>query len=448
MDSFFHSVLNSLSEGVCTISRDWQVLCFNRAAEAMLGIARQDALGKNFDETIGQVACEFRSAIDQVMRKGSTLENLNLTLHPTPERSIPVQLNVAPVITHEDESSGIVITFRDVSDLEVLRRELNEEYHHGDIVSKSPLMQRILAILPDVARSDSSALISGASGTGKELLARALHHESSRRGKRFVAVNCGALPENLIESELFGYVKGAFTDAKRNKPGRFALAEGGTLFLDEIGDLPLALQVKLLRVLQEKEYEPLGALEPLKTNVRIVAASHRNLETMIAEGSFREDLFYRLSIIQLRLPLLSERREDIPLLIEYFLKRFNAEKGRHVRRISPAALHRLMRYEFPGNIRELQNAIEHAYVLCRDDEILERCLPPRILETEEPSCVQIIASNKNRSNIIAKGERDIILQTLYENEGHRGRTAAALGIDTSTLWRKMKKFGIQYDKST
>jgi len=287
-------------------------------------------------------------------------------------------------------------------------------------------------------------LILGPSGTGKELLARAVHQGSARHGRPFVAVNCGALPDNLLESELFGYKKGAFTDARADKPGRFALADGGTLFLDEIGDTSPAMQVKLLRVLQERAYEPLGATAPVAADVRVIAATNRDLAARVAEGSFRADLYYRINVISFELPPLAERPEDIPLLVAHFIEALNAEQGRSVRGFSSSALERLIHYSFPGNIRELRNIVERAYVLCRCEEIPERCLPPELLEPRAPSGPAPAAEGHyvNLRRLPPDAERAAIEAALRASNGSRKEAAARLDIDPATLWRKMKRHGL------
>jgi PAS domain S-box-containing protein len=442
-DLRYERILNALSEGVLTLDRDWNVLCFNQAAEKMLGIERAAVIGRKFQEVFMSTTCEFRPLIQQAMMTGESVAEASVVILNRRQERVPVSVNISPILGEDGQRDGVVATFRDVSDLELLRRELRGEYAFGDIVSASPRVRRILEILPDIAQSDSTVLILGASGTGKEVFARAIHNLSERRAERFVAVNCGALPDTLLESELFGYEKGAFTDARRDKPGRFALAEGGTLFLDEIGDISPAMQVKLLRVLQEREYEPLGATRPVKANVRILAATNRDLKGLVAEGRFRSDLYYRLNVVQIDLPPLAERREDLPLLIEHFIRRFNAQKGRQVQRISRAALNRLMRHDFPGNIRELENVIEHAYILCRGEEIQEGCLPQYLQENQLPACYEAPVPSP-AGGLLPQNEKETISKVLSEVGGHRGRAAERLGIDKSTLWRKMKRYGISF----
>ena len=299
-------------------------------------------------------------------------------------------------------------------------------------------MQKLFDVLPDIAESDSTVLIQGPSGSGKELFARAIHNLSHRKNKNYVIVNCGALPGTLLESELFGYVKGAFTDARKDKPGRFALAEGGTLFLDEIAELSTALQVKLLRVLQQKEYEPLGATRSSKANVRIIAATNKDLSQLLALGTFREDLYYRLNVVKIELPPLNRHREDIPLLVDHFIHQFNLKKGKNIEGITDQAMGHLMEYEFPGNVRELENMIEHAFVLCHGTQIKLEHLPKELTRKLKPENNPISRSG----NRFHEAEIQIIKEVLKKNRGNRTKSAVELGIDKSTLWRKMKKFNL------
>jgi transcriptional regulator with PAS, ATPase and Fis domain len=336
---------------------------------------------------------------------------------------------------------GGVETFRDLSSVELLRKEIDECYTFHDIISKNHEIRRILGILPDIAASDSTVLIEGPTGSGKELFAKALHNLGRRTRKKYVAVNCGALPDTLLESELFGYKKGAFTDAKKDKPGRFALAEGGTLFLDEIGDISTALQIKLLRVLQEKEYEPLGGTATVKTNVRVITATNRSLAELVARGTFREDLYYRLNVVKIVLPPLARRREDIPLLVDHFIRQFSAQQAKQIEGISEEALGVLMDYDFPGNVRQLQNVIEHAVVLCRESRIEIDCLPAELLQE---TFADKGGKSRSADEPLLAAEAATILGTLRQHDGHRGKTAMELGIDKTTLWRKMKKLGITY----
>jgi len=410
----------------------------------LTGLSAQDVLGAPLEEVFPANAGELYSVIVRVMESGKMIQGTRTHLVNGRGRDIPVIVNASPILDKSGRVSGVVVVLQDNRDIELLRRELRHEHTFGDIVTQDDRMRRILELLPTLAESDATVLIVGPTGTGKELLARAIHSASPRRNGPFVAINCGALPDTLLESELFGYKKGAFTDAKQDKQGRFALAEGGTLLLDEIGDISPAMQVKLLRVLQERTYEPLGATESIKANVRIVASTNRDLQKMVEAKEFRADLYYRLNVIELRLPPLSDRPGDIPLLLEHFMEVLNVEKGRSVKRISHTAMSYLMRYSYPGNVRELRNILEHAYVLCPGDEIRDDCLPPRVLGFAASSGLDPAPKPAVPLRRMSMEEqRQLIQRTLRVYNGHRKRTADALGIDKSTLWRKMKKFGIE-----
>jgi transcriptional regulator with PAS, ATPase and Fis domain len=351
---------------------------------------------------------------------------------------VPVSINAAPIRGERGEIVGAVETFRDLSVIETLRQAVAGRYRLGDLLSKNPRMQDIFEILPAVAESDSTVLIQGPSGSGKEVVATAIHDLSRRKDHPFVKVNCGAIPDTLLESELFGYVKGAFTDARRDKPGRFTAADRGTLFLDEVGDMSPALQVKLLRVLEERQLVPLGGTSPVRVDVRIVAASHKDIEALVAAGRFRDDLYYRLNVIKIELPPLWERKEDIPLLVEHFLARLRSVKGRNVLGVSSETMALLMNHRFPGNIRELENVLEHAYVLAKGPLIEPRDLPRDFVKKVE---------NESRlarpATPVESAEARAIQEVLLRHTGSRIAAAQALGMSRATLWRKIKKFRLQ-----
>jgi len=335
-------------------------------------------------------------------------------------------------------------------DLNVLRNlitsvlKLSDDYHQRDrrsrdtLLGESQAMRSIRSTIEKLSRSQAPIYISGESGTGKELIARAIHQASPRRDQPFVAVNCAALSESLLESELFGHVKGAFTDAKRDKPGRFSLANKGTIFLDEIGDMSPALQVKLLRVLQDGEYEPLGGTSSVRVDVRVVAATNKDLIALVQSRQFRDDLYYRLNVVKIDLPPLSHRREYIPLLVEHFVEKFKLKTGKNLSGVSHEVMSFLMRYDFPGNVRELENIIEHAFVMCKGEIIELRHLPPELVEYAKETVVEAKEVNKP----LQTAEAEVIRKALERNEGNRLRTAQELGIDRSTLWRKIKRYGI------
>jgi PAS domain S-box-containing protein len=431
-------ILDSINEGVFTVDLEWRITSFNRAAERISGIDRKEALGRPCCDVFRASICEKECVLRETMKTGNPIFNKTAYIISDTGTRIPIRISTALLKDHRGRVVGGVETFQDLSQVEELRKELESRYTFEDIIGRSPPMLDLFNILPQIAESDSTVLIEGASGTGKELFARAIHNLSPRRKKRFVAVNCGALPDTLLESELFGYKAGAFTDARRDKPGRFAVADGGTLFLDEIGDISPAMQVRLLRVLQERCIEPLGGIEPLDVNVRVLAATNRSLAELVREGTFREDLYYRIRVIHLQIPGLRQRREDIPLLVDHFVTKFNRLHNRQIAGVSHDVLTRLMEYDYPGNVRELENILEHAFVLCRSGLIEMHHLPP---ELRPPDFPMVQASSG--FNTLEAMEKTLITEALYRHQGNRRRTARDLGIDTSTLYRKIKSLRIE-----
>lgn len=427
-------ILNSIADGVFTVDPDWKITSFNRAAEEITGIPAEEAIGQRCCDVFHASICETSCALRETFQSGQPVVNRAIYIVDADGDRVPVSISSAVLKDKDGQVIGGVETFRDLSAIEELRRELQRKYSFYDIISKNSEMLKVFDILPTIAESDSTVLIEGESGTGKELVAQAIHSLSSRKEQPMVAVNCGALPDNLLESELFGYKAGAFTDARKDKPGRFARAEGGTIFLDEIADVSPALQARLLRVIQERTYEPLGANDPVKADVRVIAASNRNLEKLVKAGKFREDLYYRVNVIRVKLPPLRDRKEDIPLLINHFIRRFSKLKKKLVSDISPDALAILMGHDFPGNIRELENVIEHATVLCRDTVINVNDLPEN-LRPDERHEVPHSASLEDLEVVY-------ITEALRRNNWSRMKTAAELGMHKTTLWRKMNKLGI------
>jgi PAS domain S-box-containing protein len=439
-DNQVHEViLDSIADGVFTVDQDWNITSFNRAAEQITGIPRSEAIGKKCFDVLRANICEDACALRKTLESGQQRIDRRIDILNSVGEKVPVSISTSVLRDPDGDVIGGVETFRDLSTVEQLRKEIDNSYTLYDIISKNHEIRQILSILPDIASSDCTVLIEGPTGSGKELFAKAIHNLSGRSKRKYVAVNCAALPDTLLESELFGYKKGAFTDARQDKPGRFALAEGGTLLLDEIGDISAALQVKLLRVLQEKEFEPLGGTHAVKADVRVIAATNRPLAELMARGTLREDLYYRLNVVRIALPPLAERREDIPLLASHFLRQFSLRQGKTVDAISAEALGLLMGYDYPGNVRQLQNIIEHAVVICRSAQVEAECLPADL--TEELAIRKVSPPNDRRPPLM-EAEAQKILETLHRYGGHRTKTAAALGIDTSTLWRKIKKYGI------
>lgn len=436
-DKFFNVILNSIADGVFTTDNDGKITFMNKAAEEITGFSNKEAIGRYCFDIFRADICQTRCALKETLQTKKEIINLNATILKKGGQKVPISISTAVLKNERGQIIGGVETFRDLSVIEELKKELAEKYTIGDIISKNHLIYDIFNILPDVAESDSTVLIQGASGTGKELFAKGIHHLSRRKEKPFIKVNCGALPDTLLESELFGYVKGAFTDAKKDKPGRFALANGGTLFLDEVGDMSPSLQVKLLRVLQEKEFEPLGSTSPRTTDVRIIAATNKDLLKLMEIGKFRDDLFYRINVVKIELPLLSQRKEDLPLLIDSFIRKFNAKMGKRITGVSDQALRVLLRYDYPGNVRELENILEHAFVLCRGNLIDLDCLPKEMTGDQTEIVSSLLTDEKNP---LDQAEAETIRQVLKKYGGDRTKAANELSVGRTTLWRKMKKY--------
>ncbi len=428
------AILDSINEGVFTVDRRWRITYFNRAAERIIGVSRAEAIGKRCSEVFRASICEQGCGLRWTMEHGEPTEHRNAYVVRHDGTRLPISISTALLCDPRGEVIGGVEIFRDLTVEQALRQELRRRYSFHDIVSKAPCMHELFELLARIAPTDVTVMLQGESGTGKELFARALHDLSSRCSGPLVTVNCGALPDTLLESELFGHVAGAFTGARRERRGRIALADGGTLFLDEIGDVSPALQVRLLRVLQERCFEPLGSTRTTAVDLRIVAATHRDLGEMVQEGSFREDLYYRINVMPLTLPPLRERAGDIPVLAEHFLERFSRLHGKQVSRFSPEALRLLMQHSFPGNVRELLNAVEHAFVLCVGEVILPEHLPQQLRAAPARSLPP------HRS--LQQAEAQAISDALARHDNNREATALELGIHKTTLWRKMKKLGL------
>jgi len=432
------TILESIADGVFTIDDEWRVTSFNRAAERITGTSRRRAIGQKCFDVFHANICQNACALKHTLTTGKEIIDLPVNILNSRGETLPISISTAVIRDQRGKIIGGAETFRDLSAIEILRRELSKQYTVGDIVSKNEGMKKILSSLPSFAESQATILIQGPSGSGKELLARAIHFLSLRKSGPYVVVNCAALPDTLLESELFGYVKGAFTDAKKDKPGRFALAERGTLFLDEIGDISPALQVKLLRFLQEKEYEPLGAVRTVKADVRVIAATNKNLAKRVEEGGFREDLYYCLNVVKIELPPLGQRREDIPLLVEHFLERFSLKMNKRIGSIAPEVMDLFLHYSFPGNIRELENALEHAFVLCQGPQIKLEHLPEELVEkAKERKFFETPANTP-----LEAAERQALRRVLENVGGNRQKAAKTLGISYVTLWRKMKKLSV------
>jgi PAS domain S-box-containing protein len=432
------TILDSISDGVFTVDGEWRVSSFNRAAERITGVSRSDAIGRRCSDVFRASMCETQCALRHTLETGRPVVNQAAFIVTADGRRVPISVSTALLKDRGGRVVGGVETFRDLSLIEELRKEIRGRCQVGDIVTRSAAMRRLLDVLPRIAESESTVLLQGETGTGKELFARAIHQQSPRRSGPFVAVSCGALPDTLLESELFGYRKGAFTGATHDKAGRFALARGGTLFLDEIGEVSPALQVRLLRVLQEREYEPLGATRTEKADVRVVAATNRDLGSLVERGLFRQDLYYRIKVMKLELPPLRERREDVPLLTEHFLNVYNAVQNKQVSGVSPDVLGVLTAHHYPGNVRELQNVIEHAFVLVSEGQIELQHLPPELVPVAPR-----VEVGRRMAETVSVLEAQAIREALSRAGGNRNAAARELGMHKSTFFRKARRLGVK-----
>jgi len=431
------TILESISDGVFTVNPEWRVTSFNRAAEEITGISRKEAIGMPCSEVFRSSMCETGCALRQTLETGKPIIGKAGYIINAEGNRISISVSTAVLRNERGRVIGGAETFRDMSEVEALRKELESRFRVGDFMSRSPLMQRVFEILPAIAASSSTVLILGETGTGKELTARTIHSLSGRNKGPFVAVNCAALPDTLLESELFGYKTGAFTGATKDKPGRFAIAKGGTLFLDEIGEISPALQVRLLRVLQDRTYEPLGATRSETTDARIIVATNKDIGEQMRRGAFREDLYYRVNVIRIELPPLRRRKEDIPLLVDQCIQRFNRLQQKSIQGVSAEALALLMAHDWPGNVRELENVIERSFILCNDDYISIGHLPEE-LTLRSPSFTSPSGMKATRDLL----EAQAIQAALERNANNRVAAAKDLGIHKTTLFRKIKKLGL------
>ena len=444
---YWKIIVDTMQDGLMVLDPVGNILAVNPAAERLTGYSAEELIGTNC-RTLNCTGCDIYGRGEgkqwcslfvsgEVRAKKCLISDKN-------QRAVHVVKNASVLKDSEGRLLGAVETFTDVSEvvrqkqeIESLRRSCQlEEGHHG-LLGESQPMRDLFELIENVAQTDAPVLIQGQSGTGKELVARALHEESPRSAKPFIKVNCAALNENLLESELFGHEKGAYTGADRTRIGRFEAAHEGTIFLDEIGDIPLSTQVKLLRVLEEKEIERVGDHKPISVDVRIVSATNKDLETLISEGLFREDLFFRINVFPLSCPSLAERLEDIPVIVQNFIELNAAKGGKEISGLAPEAMEALLNYSWPGNVRELRNAIEYASVLCPGGWIGKDHLPPKIIVGNK-----LVPSNTRSSAAYWQEERERLIHTLRRFRGNQSETARALGLSRVTIWKRIKKYEI------
>jgi PAS domain S-box-containing protein len=432
------TILDNIPSGVYTVDREMKFLSFNRSLERITGYSAEEVLGKRCSEVLRSDFCEAGCPLKRSMRTGETLRGVELNLRARDGSVVPIASSTAVLRDEEGRPTGGICSFRDLRELHAVPLSQGHAREFQGMLSKNPKMHEIFDLIETVADSDANVLIEGESGTGKELVARAIHRLSVRAGKPFLGVNCASLNENLMESELFGHVRGAFTGAVKDRMGRFEMAEGGTLFLDEVSEIGLHLQAKLLRVVQEREYQRVGETGARKANVRILSATNKRLKELIGGGTFRDDLYYRLNVVSVTPPPLRERKEDIPILVEHFLCSPQESPGGCKRSFSPLAMQALLEYPWPGNVRELENAVERAKICSRGEVIEESALPAEIRHRGA-------AVPRGRGSFGEKAanlEADRIRENLVRSGWNRTEAAARLGVSRVTLWRRMKQLGI------
>ncbi|HWR88854.1 MAG TPA: sigma 54-interacting transcriptional regulator [Dissulfurispiraceae bacterium] len=429
------AIFRSVRDAIITVDKESVIIEANEAAKGLCGISRE-AIGGTFPPPATECRRTCAETLMETVRSKQPLERRRIECDHVKRRSQVVTVVTYPLLDARHRFSGAVMIVRDETRLALLERDLEERRHFGNLIGKSEKMQRVYSLIESLANVQTTVLITGESGTGKELAAQALHYTGDRSNKPLVKVNCSSLSENLLESELFGHVRGAFTGAIRDKVGRFQLADGGTIFLDEVGDISIGTQQRLLRVLQEREFEPVGGEATVKVDVRVIAATNKDLREKVRRGEFREDLFYRLKVVEMTLPPLRERREDLPLLVDHFIRKFNAKLNREIDAVSEEVLRVFMGHSWPGNVRELEHSIEHAFILCRQRTITVEDLPYDLVSA---SAAQPFPCDPSL------GERRVILQALEKTGWNKAKAARILGMSARTMFRKLKEYKITRD---
>jgi len=446
----WETIIETLQDGVLVVDPEGNIMSVNPAAERLTGYLSEELVGKSC-RILNCTGCKIKGGGPgeswcKLFLVGKSKNKKCLITHKD-RRTVHIIKSASVMRDKDGDIIGAVETLTDISqmvrqqqEIASLRKAFQLDDGYYGILGKTTGMQNLFELIDNVAQSEAPVMIQGQSGTGKELVARAIHQAGGRRNKPFVKVNCAALNENLLESELFGHIKGAYTGADRNRIGRFEAAHEGTIFLDEIGDIPLSIQVKLLRALEEKEIERVGDHQPISVNVRVITATNKNLEELTAKGLFREDLFFRINVFPLHCPPLSERMEDIPFIVQSFIKQNSIQSGKKILGLTPEAMEILLAYSWPGNVRELRNAVEYAFVLCPGGAIGKQHLPPKILMHEETS------SKTNLDHRVDSGEREKFLQILRQAGGNQSEAARILGVSRVTIWKRMKKYDIDPTK--
>ncbi|MCX6168329.1 MAG: sigma 54-interacting transcriptional regulator [Ignavibacteriales bacterium] len=430
-----NEILDSLAEGIFTVDKNFKINFFNRAAERILGIEKENVIGKTCKTVFNTLLCSTDCPIAKTLQSGKSVFNLETKFSCVNGKTIPLKMNAAVLKNNLDEPVGGVVSFLDASLLIDIEKFLATTNFYG-IVGHSKSMIDIFNLINEIADTDVSVLIQGETGTGKEMIANAIQSTSRRKNEKFIKVNCAVIPHNMLASELFGHVKGAFTDAVKDRIGRFELADKGTIFLDEIAEMPLQMQTQLLRVIQEGTFERLGESVTKKVDVRIIAATNSNIKNAISSGKFREDLFFRLNVIPVEIPPLRERKDDILFLVKHFIKKYNIIYNKKIHEIEEEALDSIMNYEYPGNVRELESIIEYGVIRAKKENAICRCcLPPTVRQSNDTNC----GGKTKRS--LSKIDNDDLIQLLKDNRWNKTAVAKILGVDRSTLWRYLKNDG-------
>lgn len=435
----FQAILNSISEGVMALDREWRIFSWNRAAETITGFHKEEVLGKECSKIFRTPLCAENCPVDKALSCGHPRHDVEVTVRNKNNQIVRLLVNATPLYDVDGTIIGGLETFRDISQSRWMQQELENQYGYRTIVGRSEAIRRVFETMERLLTTDTTVLIQGESGTGKELIARALHFFGTRKNRSFVAINCSALPEGILESELFGHVKGAFTGAIRDHVGKLELAHEGTLFLDEVAEISPAIQVKLLRVLEEREFQRVGDNRTIKIDARIITATNKDLYKRVLDGAFRDDLYYRLSVFPIQLPPLRERKEDIPLLVSHFIQKYNSQMGKSIQGITDNVLELLENYQWPGNIRELANAVEHAFVHAKGALIHPQDLPQNI---SNPSGMPLVSQPSTRERALDNLERQLIVKELEATRWNKRDAARRLHMSRATLWRKMQKYRI------
>ena len=454
---YWKTIVETMADGLMIVNRTGMIVSINHAMEKLTGYSALDLVGRNCrilkcDTCKGERAGGGKDAHCALFREGR-IRRSRCVMRKKDGTPINVLKNASVLRSSDGEVTGGVETLSDLSEtvaneneISSLRQELNNRDSFHGIIGVSNPMQQIFGLISSVARSDAPVIVYGESGVGKELVAQAIHNSGARKDGPFIKVNCAALNESLLESELFGHVKGAFTGADRNRVGRFEAASGGNIFLDEIGEIPPSIQVKLLRVLQEKEIERVGCNKTVPIDVRIISATNKDLKTMTESGQFREDLYYRIGVIPIHIPPLRKRREDIPPLINAFVNHVALKTGKPISGLSNEAFERLESYHWPGNVRELINVIEYAFVLCPGGVIGAEHLPRTLFEHESTTPVQFAGPAPGRQDNDPETEKKRIVDALNRSDGNKSQAARMLGISRVSLYKKLKKYDVRVDK--